>query len=42
MERKKVRPPYDWDKSANNSTSVIEKNKKSDNVSVVRGPAKES
>ena len=42
MERKKVRPPYDWDNSANNSTSVIEKNKKSDNVSVVRGPAKES
>ena len=42
MQRKKVRPPYDWDNSANNSTSVIEKNKKSDNVSVVRGPAKES
>jgi len=42
MERKKVRPPYDWDNSANNSTSVIEKNKKSDNVSVVRGPAEES
>ena len=41
MQRKKVRPPYDWDNSANNSTSVIEKNKKSDNVSVVRGPAKE-
>ena len=42
MQRKKVRPPYDWDNSADNSTSVTEKNKKSDNVSVVRGPAKES
>ena len=42
MQRKKVRPPYDWDNTADNSTSVTEKNKKSDNVSVVRGPAKES
>ena len=42
MQRKKVRPPYDWDNSADNNTSVTEKNKKSDNVSVVRGPAKES
>ncbi len=42
MQRKKVRPPYDWDISADNSTSVTEKNKKSDNVSAVRGPAKES
>jgi cell division protease FtsH len=42
MQRKKVRPPYDWDNSADNSTSVTEKNKKSDNVTVVRGPAKES
>ena len=42
MQRKKVSPPYDWDNSADNSTSVTEKNKKSDNVSVVRGPAKES
>jgi cell division protease FtsH len=42
MQRKKVRPPYDWDNTADNSASVTEKNKKSDNVSVVRGPAKES
>ncbi|MGI9268950.1 MAG: ATP-dependent zinc metalloprotease FtsH [Porticoccus sp.] len=42
MQRKKVRPPYDWDNSADNSNSVTEKNKKPDNVSVVRGPAKES
>jgi cell division protease FtsH len=42
MQRKKVRPPYDWDNKANNTTSVTKKNKKSDNVTVVRGPAKES
>jgi cell division protease FtsH len=27
MQRKKVRPPYDWDNTADNSTSVTEKNK---------------
>ena len=42
MQRKKVRPPYDWDNKASNTTSVTKKNKKSDNVTVVRGPAKES
>ena len=42
MQRKKVRPPYDWDISAANSTSVTEKNTPSAHVRAVRGPAKES
>ena len=41
MQRREVRPPYDWDNNASDGSSGKEKNKKSDDVNVVRGPAKE-
>lgn len=41
MQRREVRPPYDWDNNASDGSSDKEKNKKSDDVNVVRGPAKE-
>jgi len=41
MQRREVRPPYDWDNNASDGSSDKEKNKKSDDVNLVRGPAKE-
>ena len=39
MERKTVRPPYDWDDLG--SVKVSDKNKNTDDTSTVGGPAKE-
>ena len=41
MERKKVRPPYDWDDSGSGGVSSKEKNKNTEDITIVAKPAKE-